>query len=228
MLTKSQKKTYDFIAEYIAREDISPTLNEISLGINLHSRGTVSRYVQSLVALGLIARKKEKNTSRNLSLTSLTPVDMIKAKSTAEIYNLDDKFNYTIPHQSNFKLSIPLLGVIAAGKPIEAIRDNENFNINDILYGKDLYMLKIKGRSMIEEGIHDGDYVICEPASTANNGEIVVALIDNEEATLKRMYKNADGKILLCPANSDMSPLEYDAHRVQIQGVLRCQLRTYY
>jgi repressor LexA len=89
-------------------------------------------------------------------------------------------------------------------------------------------MLRVKGDSMIEEGIYDGDYVVCQPSNTANDGDIVVALIDNQEATLKRLYiSNVDNKILLCPANSSMTPLEYDADRVQIQGILRCQLRKY-
>ena len=230
MLTKSQKKTYDFIKEYIERENIPPTLKEISVGININSRGTVSRYVQALIDLGLITRQKEKNTSRNLVLTTLTPKDIIQpiSQSNEQIENIHSNFKHHLTTSKPKLFNIPLLGAIAAGKPIEAIREHEDFNINDILYGKDLYMLKIKGRSMIEEGINDGDYVICEPSDTADNGDIVVALIDNEEATLKRIYKNDNGKILLCPANSDMSPLEYDAHRVKIQGILRCQLRSYY
>lgn len=228
MLTKSQKKTYDFIREYITRENISPTLKEISLGINIKSRGTVSRYVQALVDFGLISRQKERNTSRNLALTNKTPLDIV----TSADYN-PDKFISNLDHEFESQLedlpkfNIPLVGCIAAGQPIEAINHQNAFNINDILYGSDLYMLRVKGDSMIEEGINDGDYVICEPSNTANNGEIVVALIDDQEATLKKLYKNDNGKILLCPANSDMSPLEYEATRVKIQGILRCQLRNY-
>lgn len=236
MLTKSQKKTYDFIKSYIAREKISPTLKEISLGINIKSRGTVSRYVQGLIELGLITKHKEKNTSRNLILTNKTPLDILttnKSNIFDDTYNAESFINNLSDNLSleskleNISLNIPLVGTIAAGRPIEAIHDSEEFNINDILYGKDLYMLKIKGNSMIEEGINDGDFVICEPSNTANNGEIVVALIDNQEATLKRIYKNDHGKILLCPANSDMKPQEYDATRVTVQGILRCQLRSY-
>jgi repressor LexA len=222
MLTKSQKKTYDFIKSYINREKISPTLKEISLGINIQSRGTVSRYVQALIDLGYIAKHKAKNTSRNLELT------------TKDLYNLhsnlasDFILDFTnIPHLPN----IPLIGTIAAGRPIEAIATDagqEHCNIHDIFQGEGLYMLRVKGDSMIEEGIYDGDYVVCQPSNTANDGDIVVALIDNQEATLKRLYiSNVDNKILLCPANSSMTPLEYDADRVQIQGILRCQLRKY-
>lgn len=223
MLTKSQKKTYDFIKGYITQLHISPTLQEISEGINIKSKGTVSRYVQSLVDLGLIAKLKEKTTSRNLTLTNTVPLDISYSN------NLDNNFRYHISKDLNLKTvpSIPLIGTIAAGRPIEAIETSEEFNIYNILYGTDLYMLKVKGDSMIEEGISDGDFVICEPRNTADNGEIVVALIDNQEATLKRIYKHNNGTILLCPANSTMAPLEYEASRVKVQGILRCQLRSY-
>lgn len=232
MLTKSQKKTYDFIKEFIGREKISPTLKEISLGINIKSRGTVCRYVHALIELGLITRQKEKNTSRNLALTDKSPIDTLTMGYNANkfISNLSDNLklaNKQVNKVDIKKLDIPLVGNIAAGMPIEAVADTHDFNINDILYGQDLYMLRIKGNSMIEEGINDGDFVICEPSNTADNGEIVVALIDNQEATLKRIYKNDHGKILLCPANSTMQPQEYDATRVTIQGILRCQLRSY-
>lgn len=227
MLTKTQKKTYDFIKSYIEREDISPTLNEISLGINIKSRGTISRYVQALVSYGLLAKNKGKNTSRNLVLTDIAPSDILNSDYEPQkfINNLDKDFNLSLDNYN--KLNIPLVGTIAAGQPIEAIEDSSSFNINSILYGDDLYMLKVKGDSMIEEGINDGDFVICEPCNTAENGEIVVALIDNQEATLKKLYKNDDNKILLCPANSNMAPLEYEASRVKIQGILRCQLRSF-
>lgn len=233
MLTKSQKKTYDFISSYITENDISPTLQEIAEGINIHSKGTVSRYVQSLIDLGLISKLKEKSTSRNLSLTNTVPIDTLSRDFLSKKNNnLDSKFRYDfnnhLIHKNITDLpSIPLIGTIAAGQPIEAIESSAEFNIHNILYGNDLYMLKVKGDSMIEEGINDGDFVICEPRDTANNGEIVVALIDNQEATLKRLYKNQNGTILLCPANSSMAPLEYDSSRVQVQGVLRCQLRSY-
>lgn len=230
MLTKSQKRIYDFIKEYIALESISPTLNEIALGVNVKSKGTISRYVQSLIDMGLLVKLKTKATSRNLALTNTVPIDMLDVNKVIDNNNLDPDFRFNINSKNNksFNISnIPLVGTIAAGRPIEAIANNDQFNIHNILYGSDLYMLKVKGDSMIEEGINDGDFVICEPSSTADNGEIVVALIDNEEATLKRIYNHNDGKVLLCPANSDMAPMEYEANRVKVQGVLRCQLRSY-
>ena len=210
MLTKSQKKTYDFIKNYIHDKELSPTLQEISAGIAIKSRGTVSRYVQSLIDLGFLSKQKKKNTSRNLVLTS-----NISNNSISNVVRL------AIP-------SIPLLGTIAAGLPIEAIPAADHCNINDIIHGDNLYMLRVKGDSMIEEGIYDGDYVVCQPSNHASDGEIVVALIDDNEATLKRFYyNNHTKKVLLCPANSDMTPFEYDQHRVKIQGILRCQLRKY-
>lgn len=232
MLTKSQKKTYDFIKDYIEQENISPTLNEIALGINVKSKGTISRYVQSLIDLGLITKLKDKTTSRNIVLTNTIPIDMLNSEQVLHNINLDPEFRQNLFNNSlsasRFNMShIPLVGTIAAGRPIEAITDDNTFNINNILYGEDLYMLKVKGDSMIEEGINDGDFVICEPSNTANNGQIVVALVDDEEATLKRIYNQDNGTVLLCPANSDMAPMEYAAARIKVQGILRCQLRSY-
>ncbi len=213
MLTKSQKKTYDFIKNYINNKELSPTLQEISSGIEIKSRGTVSRYVQSLIDLGLLSKQKKKNTSRNLVLVN-------------NISHLSNSFSSNVT-----KLqvpSIPLLGTIAAGQPIEAIPPADYCNINDIIHGDNLYMLRVKGDSMIEEGIYDGDYVVCQPSNHARDGDIVVALIDESEATLKRFYYNNNSqKVLLCPANSNMTPFEYDQHRVKIQGILKCQLRKY-
>lgn len=200
MLTKSQKKTYDFIKNYLDSNELAPTLEEIAQGIGLRSKGTVSRYVNALIAKGLLKKSKEYGASRRLCLAE---------------------------EPSPSPLKLPLLGSIAAGQPIEAISNAEYVEINQFFYGDSLYMLKVKGDSMIEEGIFDGDFVVCDKRDTASNGEIVVALVDAQEATLKRIYWHEPGKVMLCPANSEMSPMEYDAERVVVQGVLRCQLRQY-
>lgn len=118
------------------------------------------------------------------------------------------------------RFHIPLLGKIAAGKPIEAISDEQEFDLSNLFTGKQLYALQVQGDSMIEEGILDGDKVICEQRDTANNGDIVVALIDQESATLKRFKSNQDGTITLIPANHTLTPVTYMAERVQIQGIL--------
>ena len=125
------------------------------------------------------------------------------------------------------KLTIlPLVGRIAAGRPIEAISDQKEINFSDLLLGPDRYVLEVKGDSMIEAGIFDGDLVIIRHAETANDGDIVVALIDGEEATLKRLRKHGS-RVELIPANRHLASMVYPTERVQIQGVIAGQVRIY-
>ena len=127
-----------------------------------------------------------------------------------------------LPEAAN---GIPLLGRIADGKPIEAITNVESVPINEMLIGENRYALQVKGDSMIDEGILDGDIVICDKRDTAREGEIVVALIDQQEATLKKIHFSKDKKIILIPANSSHKPMTYSPTRVQIQGVFMGLLR---
>jgi len=123
---------------------------------------------------------------------------------------------------------LPFKGVIAAGKPIEAVEQNESIDLSSLLVQPDCFILKIKGDSMIDSGILDGDLVVIRPSSVARNGEIVVALVDNENASLKEFEKTSGGKkIKLIPHNEDMDFQIYDADRVQIQGILSSVIRTY-
>lgn len=127
-------------------------------------------------------------------------------------------------HHRNIQLSQPshcltLKGRIAAGSPIEAITDNETLDIVNIFLGKNRYALKVKGDSMIDEGIFDGDVVVCEYCEEAADGKIVVALIDNQEATLKRIKYNNDDTVMLIPANHKLAPVQYPSERVTVQGI---------
>ncbi len=122
---------------------------------------------------------------------------------------------------------LPLLGQIAAGRPLEAIEDKQTINVSEELTGDNRFALRVKGDSMIEAGIFDGDYVIIKSEKTARNGDIVVALIDNEEATLKRFKKLDNNKVELIPENSEMKPMVYHQSQVTIQGILVGQFRTY-
>lgn len=125
-------------------------------------------------------------------------------------------------------LHLPHLGAIAAGRPIEAVAQPEFLPVPECLTSQSkCYVLTVKGESMIEAGIMDGDLVVIEERATARNGEIVVALINNEEATLKRLQNNDDGSITLLPENRTMAPMNYVAGQVQIQGVLISLLRRY-
>lgn len=195
MLTASQYKTYQFIKNYIESYGYAPTEAEIALGIGIKSRGVVHRYVHALKDAGYIEVKPGKR--RNIVLT----------ETTQQTYGL------------------PLVGKIAAGRPIEAIANNEMVDISQYLLGPNRFVLKVYGDSMIGDNIMDGDYVVCESRATAANGEIVVALIDNQEATLKRIQKEQNNKIKLLPSNPTLQPMIYEADRVNIQGVYLGLLR---
>ena len=123
---------------------------------------------------------------------------------------------------------LPFKGVIAAGKPIEAVEQNESIDLSALLIQPDCFVLRIEGDSMIDSGILDGDLVVIKPAQTARNGEIIVALVDNENASLKEFQKIDGGRrIKLIPHNRDMEPQLYEADRIQIQGILASVIRTY-
>ena len=201
MLTRREQATYDFIREFITRHGHSPLLSEIALGIGIQSKGTTHRYVQALAQQGLIQLQKGRH--RGITLNS------------------DHRANNNNPH------TLPLLGRIAAGLPIEAIPDQNNINLSEFFMGPNRYILKVQGESMIEAGILDDDMVVIEQRNQAADGEIVVALIDNNEATLKYLRNNRDGSITLTPANHTMAPMIYAATRVRVQGVVVGQMRSY-
>ena len=123
--------------------------------------------------------------------------------------------------------TLPLLGKIAAGRPIEAIPNHDDINLMDFFMGPNRFVLKVQGSSMIDAGILDGDMVVVEKREQANNNEIIIALIDNDEATLKRIKHNKDGTITLIPANPKLLPAIYPAERIAIQGVVVGQMRSY-
>ena len=193
MLTLSQRKTHQFIKEYFAEYAHSPTAAEIAKGIGIKSRGVVHRYLKALVSAGHIALTP--NRHRNIRLLTLAH-DMLGGSAL-----------------------LPLVGAIAAGQPIEAISQDETIDVAQIFLGANRYALRVKGDSMIDEGIFEGDIVICERSDAADNGQIVVALIDREEATLKRLEQNTDNTVTLHPANARLEPMIYPTDRVQIQGI---------
>jgi repressor LexA len=122
---------------------------------------------------------------------------------------------------------LPLVGRIAAGRPLEAVEERETLSLGDFTHGGNSFALKVKGSSMIDDHIMDGDYVVCEQTQVANQGDIVVALVQNEEATLKRFYREGPGKIRLQPANVEIAPMIYPANEVKIQGRVIGVLRKY-
>ena len=194
MLTRSQQRTYDFIVAFIQDKGYSPTTTEIASGTGLASRGVVYRYLKALVAANKITLIP--NRHRNIQLeSSLLPA---------------------MPMPS---VEIPLKGLIAAGHPIEAIEQQDTLSLSRAFSQENVFALKVQGDSMIDEGIMHGDMVICRLTSVAENGDIVVALIDQQEATLKRWQSLGDGNIKLFPANQDLSPMTYSSERVTVQGI---------
>jgi len=203
MLSTRQKDTFEFIRDYIAEFDQGPLLTEIAQGLGIQSKGVVHRYVQALAVEGLI--------------------ELLPGRHRGIRLQQDDE-----PDLPSGKPSIlPFLGRIAAGKPIEAIPGADTVDLSEFFMGPDRFVLKVQGDSMIDAGILDGDMVVIEQCSSANDGEIVVALIDNDEATLKYLHHDKDGEILLIPANTAMSAMHYNADRIAIQGVLVGQMRNY-
>lgn len=197
MLTALERRMFDFIRDYAMEHDRAPSLRVLGEAVGVGSKGTVHRYVQSLIRKGYL-------------------------ETTGPGWH-----NLRLAGQANGELVLPLLGRIAAGQPIEAIPGKDTVNVSELLGGDARFMLEVVGDSMVEVGIFDGDLVIVRRQDTADDGDIVVALIDNQEATLKRLRRCKNGQILLIPENTTMSAMEYDATRVQIQGVLVAQIRTF-
>ncbi len=198
MLTQLEERMFNYIREQLEHYNIAPTITEIGKALNIKSRGTVHRYVQSLIDKGHLERQG--TGWRGLKLSK---------------------------EMESQRYMIPLLGKIAAGLPIEAIEGEEQLNVAEFLIGPDRYALRVSGDSMEDAGILDGDTVILKKRCTANRGDIVVALIDHAEATLKTLGSVSGGMVELIPQNSFMKPMRYAADRVTIKGVLVGQLRTY-
>lgn len=198
MPTLLEKRILNFIHAFIIKHGHSPTLVEIGKAMDISSKGTIHRYVQNLRNQGLLAQPER--GWRGIRLAD----DALSTSTT-----------------------LPLVGRIAAGQPIEAVNNQEEINLSEMFVGKDRFALQIKGDSMIDIGILDGDIVVIEPRAAAQFGDIVVALIDDQEATLKRFKRLKDGSVELSPENQDLQPMVYDASRVKIQGILVGQLRSY-
>lgn len=197
-LTRRQQSVYQYLRERQENSLPAPTLEELCAALNLRSRGSMHKHVQALVEAGL--------------------VDPMHGKQRG--------VQVRIPPQRE-PVQLPLLGFIAAGRPIEAIALPEYIGVPPhLLRDKPCYVLQVKGNSMIEDGILDGDWVIIEQRKEARNGEIVVALIDGYETTLKRIVQRP-GEIVLYPANRDLRPMTLAPERVQIQGVIIGQMRSY-
>jgi repressor LexA len=198
MLTSLERKMLQFIRGYLAQHGQGPTLTEIGEALDQNSKGTVHRYVQALVDKGFLLR-----TDRGWRGIRLA--------------------DECIPHSH---ATLPLAGRIAAGQPIEAINGKNEINLGEFIQDNH-YALEVSGDSMCDIGILDGDLVIIKSQATAQDGDIVVALIDDQEATLKRFKRIGQEQVKLIPENATMQPMIYAANRVTIQGILIGQFRRY-
>lgn len=202
-LTRRQLEVFNFLRENQEAFACPPSLDELCAALNMASRGSLYKHILALIDAGLVESFKG-NKQGGVRLTA-------KAQSK----------------DTGSEHSLPFVGSIAAGKPIEALATVSYMTVpNALKTNKPCYVLQVKGDSMIDAGIFDGDWVVIEQRNYANNGDIVVALIDNAEATLKYIEQTAD-HVLLLPANTQMTALSYRPEQVNIQGVLVGQMRSY-
>ena len=200
-LTKRQRQILDYVQSFIEAYGYSPSFEEIAEHFGYSSLATVHEHLSNLEQKGFL--RKNYNKSRSLEVV---PAEM-----------------------GTLAVELPLLGSVAAGLPIEALRDNEDTVAvpHDMVPKGNNYVLRVKGNSMVDEQIRDGDYIIVNSRVTADNGEMVVALVGGESATVKKFYRERDGRIRLQPANPTMQPMYFPADAVAIQGIVVGVIRKY-
>lgn len=198
-ITRRQKEVLEFVSGFVQRNGYSPSFEEIARGLDLRSLATVHKHITNLQSKGLLSRAH----NRSRSLDVLPPRG--KGRGVERLM---------------------LAGRIAAGYPVEAVENPETISLGDIVGNREVYALQVRGQSMRDEHIVDGDYVIVEKTSTARPGEIVVALVRNSETTLKRYYREGS-MVRLQPANTEMDPIFVPASQVAIQGRVLGVLRKY-
>jgi repressor LexA len=204
-LTKRQKQVLDLIAGFVEERGYCPSYEEIARGLNLASLATVHKHITLLEKKSYL--KRGVNQSRSLELAPKYLQDYRRSKPSP--------------------MEIPLLGRIAAGAPVEAMEQRETLNFADFAGHGDTYALEVRGESMIDDHICDGDVILLERCDEVRDGDIVVALVAGTETTLKRFYRESGDKVRLQPANSALRPILVPAKDVRIQGRLLAVLRKY-
>jgi len=202
-LTKRQKQVLDYIANFLDDNGYSPSYEEIARGMELSSLATVHKHISALEAKNYL--KRGFNRSRSLDLGP----------------------KYVQEHRRQRELEVPLLGKIAAGRPVEAVEQRATLNFADFAGHRDTFALEVRGDSMIEDHICDGDIILLERTAEVRDGDIVCALVSGLETTLKRVYREPGDRIRLQPANSSIQPIYAPASQVEIQGRLLAVLRKY-
>jgi len=204
-LTKRQREVLDFIASFVDEQGYCPSYEEIARGLDLASLATVHKHISVLETKGYL--KRGFNQSRSLELAPKFLQEQKRSKPVAT--------------------EVPLVGRIAAGFPVEAVEQREVLNFADFTSGGTTYALEVRGDSMIDDHICSGDLILLERVSQARDGDIVVALVNGSETTLKRFYKESADIVRLQPANSTLKPILVPARDVEIQGRLLAVLRKY-
>ncbi len=203
-ITRRQREVYDFISQFVDSNGYSPSFEEIGEALGLSSLATVHKHISNLESKGLL--KRDYNRSRSIDVVPMRG----RAKAAA----------------ADARVELPLVGRIAAGRPVEQVQQPETISLTDFTRAKDVFVLQVTGESMQDEHIVDGDYVLVEKTQTARNGEIVVALVNGSDTTLKRFYREGD-QVRLQPSNASMHPILVPAANVAIQGRVVGVLRKY-
>ena len=207
VLTRRQRQVIDFIAGFLQEQGYSPSFQEIAHGLGLNSLATVHKHVLTLERKGFLRRRY--NQSRSIEPSQRYLQEVRRAR------------------QDRAASELPLLGRIAAGKPVEALEQPETISLGDFVRQKDVFVLQVKGDSMVEEHILDGDFILVEKTPQVSDGDIVVALVGGSESTLKRLYREGNGRVRLQPANARMKPIVVPAEDVIVQGRVLGILRRY-
>lgn len=231
MLTKKQLDLLEFIQKRMAKDGVPPSFDEMKEALDLRSKSGIHRLITALEERGFIRRLPHR--ARALEIVKLPDALAAKTRGFTPRVIEGDRSDASLPAGAmsleNAAHELPIMGKIAAGTPIEAIQHADSHVAvpgQMIQSGGQHYALEVKGRSMIEAGINDGDVVVIREQSTAENGDIVVALVDDAEATLKR-YRRKNGMIALEPANAEFETQILSEERVQVQGRLVGLIRTY-
>jgi repressor LexA len=200
-LTKRQREILNYLTAYSEQNGFAPSFEEIAENFSYNSLATVHEHLTNLERKGYI--KRSYNESR--------AIEILPSEATPRA------------------IELPLLGMVAAGQPIEAIEANETFIVPEALVGRagNHYVLRVRGNSMIDEQIRDGDFVVVNERRRADNGEMVIALIDGTSATVKKYYRERDGRIRLQPANETMQPMYVHENDISIQGIVVGVMRRY-
>ena len=200
-LTKRQKEILDYIGSFINSQGYAPSFEEIAESFGYSSLATVHEHLSNLERKGYL--RKSYNESRSLELT--------------------------LPDAGAPSVELPLLGTVAAGLPIEAIVEQETLAVPPDMVSRrtDNYVLRVEGNSMIEEQIRDGDYIVVQAQEQAEDGQMVVALVADEAATVKKLYREPSGQVRLQPANPTLEPIFVDPGEVWVQGIVVGVIRKY-